>query len=377
MTPASRITDMIDFLGSRYHAIRQRVMERLLAQGPAAVPYLVPALAADAWLVRRGAILALERILTQYPHRAHEVLPAIRNCLRDMEADVREAAIRIVGRFRDRHSLEGLHHELRTGRLDLLPAVVEALGRIGDPSSAPALCTLLESLEFPRSREPVIVWALGQIGAPIAIPVLCRYGAKQRGLPDTLLEEARVQMGGGAIPELIVQLGSAGPERGPAAGALFLHGVTAFAALGRAAESASPDARARCRAILAAQGRCDLSWIEDLTSVIDHGPHRLRMLAAEGLAALADRRKHPALRSALPWLHRASAFWKGNPVQVQHALLRAITRIDAVTREIGQLPMPVGTGDNQPDQLPRPAAGSGIEGPLPLPIGHQSPFHGR
>jgi hypothetical protein len=91
------------------------------------------------------------------------------------------------------------------------------------------------------------------------------------------------------------------------------------------------------------------------------------MLAAEGLAMLADRESSTTLRSALPALRRASAFWKGNSNLVRQSLRKAILRIGNATASFGQLPLPAIASDDVGEALPRVPGEPLPRGPFPQP----------
>lgn len=360
MIEPAKIRRLMTGLSSRSAARREGTVRGLVLMGAEAAPALVEALNSKRWLARRGALLALAQMDDS------NWLPQIRECLDDLEVGVRHAAIQALGKLQDRQSLPRLHMLVMRGKLDILPVVIEALAVIGDPASAPPLCTALDAPDMAPHLVPLLIWALGEIGRPGTVSTLCNGSAAQRGLPTSRVEDALVRIGSKHPEALVTQLVTEGPGTEALIGALVRLGAAVQPALWQAADGPPNRAQWCARILLAARGDGRLEWLGDLCSTAQNDPVRLRLLAANGLEQLAQAHASPALRTALPALRSAAAFWQAPP-ELRQALRAAISQIEASTRSLSRLPLPADAIPDAGAALPRVAEGVPHNQGLPVP----------
>jgi putative membrane-bound dehydrogenase-like protein len=154
MSPA----ELANLLGDARPAVRRRVIQTLGARGPAAVPALVEVLrTAPSVEARQSAVWAATRI----DHA--DARAAVRRALDDGDETVRQVAGHSVSLWRDRDAVPFLLQLLRLHSAQNRRVAAEALGRIGDPATVPAL---LQAAGRPADRalEHSLTYALIQIG---------------------------------------------------------------------------------------------------------------------------------------------------------------------------------------------------------------------
>ncbi|MGI5992664.1 MAG: HEAT repeat domain-containing protein [Methanosarcina sp.] len=134
-------------------------------QDPDAVPYLVEMLDDGASEVRKEAAFALG--FYNKPEEAVRIEQPLINALADSEPEVKEAAVRSLGRIKSKESIPYLEELLQDNNQNLQIAAIEALGKIGEPEAVDALTPLLENKKW-KVRTEVVV-ALVEIGGPEAV----------------------------------------------------------------------------------------------------------------------------------------------------------------------------------------------------------------
>jgi len=126
---------LIDRLVDKHAYARQSAAKSLGLLGRReATPFLLPLLGDPEWFVRYEAMEALGRI-----GDTRALLPAIEVLEKDGDANVRSSAARTLGRFKGRCAIDPLLSALKDKDVRVPPYAAEALGRIGDPSTAPKI----------------------------------------------------------------------------------------------------------------------------------------------------------------------------------------------------------------------------------------------
>ncbi|HLH56626.1 MAG TPA: PVC-type heme-binding CxxCH protein [Verrucomicrobiae bacterium] len=156
LTPAAAT----QLLADARPAVRKRALQVLSKAGEPAVPALAAALkTASSPQTRAYVVWGLTRIAGE------KARAAARLALDDNSDTVRHAAIHSAALWRDHDALQPLLSLLRAGNPQIQRAAAEALGRIGDPASVPAL---LAAAATPSDRflEHSLTFALIEINAP-------------------------------------------------------------------------------------------------------------------------------------------------------------------------------------------------------------------
>jgi putative membrane-bound dehydrogenase-like protein len=198
--------DLVGLLDDRRPAVRQRAVQEAGRRGPEAVPALAAALRArGTYEARQNAVWALTRI------DAAEAREAARLALADRREGVRHAAAHAAGLWRDAAAAPELVEMLRAGPPALQRAAAEALGRIGDSRTVPAIVTAAASLRD-RVLEHSLTYALIEIADPAATEAAAREAASPHARRAALL--ARDQMTGGGLQadEVIALLDAPDPR---------------------------------------------------------------------------------------------------------------------------------------------------------------------
>ena len=154
------ITELTALLYDGRHRVLDRAVEHFVKRGADSVDALARAYeAADGPLeVRRRALWALFRIGS--PEAREIVLGALAND----EASLRHIALHCVGLERDPAALSALETIVVSDEPALRLKAAEALGRIGDAQSVPAILDSLRSEVTDRFLEHALIYGLIQIG---------------------------------------------------------------------------------------------------------------------------------------------------------------------------------------------------------------------
>jgi putative membrane-bound dehydrogenase-like protein len=185
-------------------AVRERAVQRLGALGDAAVPSLAGVLTGSATpLARLNAVWALTRM--DLP-RAREVA---RSGLADRDEGVRLATLHSISRWRDAAAAPQLVRALSSPSPAVQRLAAEALGRVGDRSSVPALLSASAG-PLDRSREHAVTYALIELGDAAATAAGLRAASSRTR--RTALVALDQMPGGGLQPETVVPLLD-GPDR--------------------------------------------------------------------------------------------------------------------------------------------------------------------
>lgn len=152
--------DLVSLLADQRPAVARRAIRALHSYGTAAVEPVVRVRGEnDSPVARARAVWTLTQIGTAAA-RAE-----IRQALGDRDEAVRQVAIHSVSVARDADAVPQLIELLRTGTPHNRRAAAEALGRIGDPSAAPALLAVAGE-DLDRTLEHSVTFALIEIAAP-------------------------------------------------------------------------------------------------------------------------------------------------------------------------------------------------------------------
>ena len=149
---------LVERLGDRRPAVRDRAIATLAKRGEAATASLATAIqSGESAALRTAAVWAATRI----DH--HDARAAVRDALHDEDETVRQAAIHSASVWRDAAAVEPLVELLGSPSHHNRRAAAEALGRIGDASAVPPL---LAALREPgdRALEHSLTFALIEIG---------------------------------------------------------------------------------------------------------------------------------------------------------------------------------------------------------------------
>jgi len=153
---------VVGLISDDRHAVRRRATAELARRGDPALRDLVHRIQfADAYRTRRDCLWAACRI------DSPAARAACREGLKDSWAEVRQAAAHAAGLWRDRQATGRLIAFLKDQDPSVARASAEALGRIGDPSAAPALLGLAAGTTAWALRHSAI-YALIEIGDPEA-----------------------------------------------------------------------------------------------------------------------------------------------------------------------------------------------------------------
>jgi len=175
-------------------SIKYDLAQELARFGTPAVPALVDGLnRPDPW-VRWWAREALVKI-------GNPTVPPLMTAFTNGEGEARKEAATALGELREPSAVPALIKAL--GEPEMRNAAVWALATIGDKRAAPALIAL-----YRKSPDPVVVEALGKIHDPSVIPVLTEALRNQEVHHEAFLALAnRHWVGGKAeVPRLIALL---------------------------------------------------------------------------------------------------------------------------------------------------------------------------
>ncbi|HTL54753.1 MAG TPA: PVC-type heme-binding CxxCH protein [Candidatus Limnocylindrales bacterium] len=154
--------DGVKLLDDARPAVRKRAIHELSKLGSAVVPALTNTVAtSDSLSKRRNAVWTLTRI-NDPAARA-----GVKTALLDSDPSVALAAIHSTSLWRDQSSLEPLLKLLTSGNPSLQRATAEALGRIGNVWTVPALLALAAQ-PHDRILEHSLIYSLIEIDDPIA-----------------------------------------------------------------------------------------------------------------------------------------------------------------------------------------------------------------
>ena len=155
--PSIPVPVLASLLEDERVAVRDRAVRELAQKGADAIPALRDTLAASASTdARREAVWTLTRI--DLP-AARE---AVRGALADRDESVRHAAIHSISVWRDTASTDPLLDILKNGSPQLRRVAAEALGRLGNKATAPALLAAAGAAQD-RVGEHSVIYALIEI----------------------------------------------------------------------------------------------------------------------------------------------------------------------------------------------------------------------
>jgi HEAT repeat protein len=193
----SAVGPLMDALGHRKAAVRERASETLATIGEAAIESLIAALGSADGRVRAGAVTALASIGQ----------PAVRSligALDDEGAQVRLLASEALGQIGDQRSAQALLTSLRDEDAGVRAAAVVALARTGDRQAMGPLVAALQDEE--RNVQQKAAVALGQIGDERALgPLIRLLSASDLGIRETAASSL-VRIGTLAVEPLVVAL---------------------------------------------------------------------------------------------------------------------------------------------------------------------------
>jgi HEAT repeat protein len=242
--------------------------------------------------------------------------------------------------------------------------LLDILEGIGDSTAVAALADLLRVRD--ERLQSRVVATLRGIGSPDAAAVLVRaLESANAGLRIDLAAALRTLRPEGALPVL------AGYLR---AGDASLRELARE--LAAAIQVSSPPLQARLRFLdhedserLAA---ADARLIPHLVFLVTHGAVELQARAADWLGAIALADPQPGLRAALDPIRARLRPWAATPAWAAELLRRALERIEAATRDFGNLPLSAQAPPPDPAALPR-AAEPAVGDPAALPRSSRAP----
>jgi len=241
---------------------------------------------------------------------------------------------------------------------------VEALEAIGDPRAVPALCSALAD-NNPDVRASAAK-ALASLPDQAAVLPLCQ-ALRDRSRPVAeWAAKALVAVGASAIAPVCDALSD--PDWAVRVNAAeVLCAVAApqsLAALVRALADQEPDVR---RLASSALVRIGPAAVPALCAALQDDSPLAQEAAARTLAAMAEAQPNPPLRAALPQLRHLSQTSGG---QTRDAAYSALEAIEAATASMRDLPLPADPPALELGELPVPShAPNGSTGSLPVALG--------
>ncbi|HTU26408.1 MAG TPA: PVC-type heme-binding CxxCH protein, partial [Pirellulales bacterium] len=158
-TPA----ELAEMLGDQRPAVRDRAIEELGLRGKDALAPLAAVIERGDPAGRLSAVWALARI--DDPAARQLVTQALTN----VDQSVQQAAAHVAGLWRDRDARPALEQLLSSAPEPVKRSAAEALGRIGDVRSVPALLDASGQAGKDRTLEHSLIYALIEIGDRAAI----------------------------------------------------------------------------------------------------------------------------------------------------------------------------------------------------------------
>ena len=167
---------------------RRRILELLVAQGPAIAPLAREGLGDERWYVVRNMIIILQRLGDR------DALPRVRLCATaHPDLRVRLEAIKFLLAFDPERPLALLAAAIHDPDPKMAEAAVSLAGSYGIREAVGPLLQIVEGFDLLRRREPIrlkAIKALGELGDPAALPRLERF-FRNWTLPLVSLAERR------------------------------------------------------------------------------------------------------------------------------------------------------------------------------------------
>jgi putative membrane-bound dehydrogenase-like protein len=185
---------LVGLLGDARPAVRHRSIAELAAKGNAAIPSLARAIReAGPIEARRNAAWALCRV------EGPSARSAIRSAIEVGDPSVRQVVIHSAGLWRDRAAWPILAETLKDSSPAVRRSAAEALGRIGDPLSVPALLDAAAG-EGDWALRHSLIYALIEIGDEGSIRAgLARHDPLARAAALIALDQLGLLGGGYAL----------------------------------------------------------------------------------------------------------------------------------------------------------------------------------
>ncbi len=155
-------------------ATRKRLLETVLRFGARAVPHVRPLLDDERWYVVRNAVMLLRRLDDR------DSAPRLKGRLADADPRLVGEILKALVAFEDPGWLAALAGELAADEHGRVEAAADVASQIRHPAVTRALSDRLRTLVRSRLRDPmvpVLVRALGRTGDPAGLPVLAEVAA--------------------------------------------------------------------------------------------------------------------------------------------------------------------------------------------------------
>jgi len=227
---------LIDLLSNADPSLRFVASEALVKLGPVAVPALIGTLghkdpgvvsAVAEILGKIGDKQSVKPLVKALKHQTAdsvklsvasalgaiggpEVVEPLIDILKDRDSVAQFTAVESLAEI-GKVAVTYLTAELKNPDQDIVLAVVETLGRTGDPVALPPLIELLDTDPSDAVRMSV-VRAMGQLGDPEAVPVLVGRLNDSVSVVKSIAAEALVRIGPASVKPLLETLNNRDPE---------------------------------------------------------------------------------------------------------------------------------------------------------------------
>ncbi|MHC4341565.1 MAG: HEAT repeat domain-containing protein, partial [Planctomycetota bacterium] len=279
------IRELVEELGDKDAHVRKTARERIVDLGKPAMPYLVEALGNDSTVVRTEAALALGQMGTV----AEEAAPALEKLLGDENLGLRRAAIEALERVAPTWNLVArIEAFLKAGEHDaLLRLLANPRIEAADPAVLPVLVRLLE--QHRADLRAAAARAIGRFKerAEFAIRPLIVAGGSQHWSVRFAVRDALVAIGSKSAEPLIEAMSRNGGSTQPWAASVFFGlGPKCVAAGILALNSENKQIRTAGAEALGAAGPAAALAMNRLMKALDDPAGMVRRAAAVALGSM-------------------------------------------------------------------------------------------